>query len=388
MNLKDLKAPLRPSEIEWRVLQKNDCGYSEKTKKIWIRPIPYIDKTAVLNILDRVCGPENWKTETIPIIANPELSEKAIDKLVKAGLDPTAVQSVVGFRCTLSIKIGDQWVSKTDVGAATDYESLKGGASDALKRAAKQWGIGRYLDKIMNMPGINPFCTEVLTQRPSNMEGYCRAYIQDPRPGGSRKISMYYKPPILPDDKARQIIEVGLDPTKADLQTVSTTSPTDDEGTTSEESGEEKRTSEKSTPRKQRATKAAPKEKEPSVKEESPPAEEDNESQIAANLQATMDALGTKADAASIAPLVTGCFDGKITTVRGLKTVEQSQQLLHYVTALLHCKKVAKYKKMSELKFDVGMWSPDGTHTKVDDLNHKNIDAFVTWIDQEYATDN
>lgn len=47
--------------------------------------------------------------------------------------------------CYLSIKIGDEWITKADGAGDTNIEGEKGGISDALKRAAVKWGIGRYL---------------------------------------------------------------------------------------------------------------------------------------------------------------------------------------------------------------------------------------------------
>jgi len=37
------------------------------------------------------------------------------------------------------------WIKRTDIAGATDMEGAKGGASDSLKRAAVQLGVGRYL---------------------------------------------------------------------------------------------------------------------------------------------------------------------------------------------------------------------------------------------------
>jgi hypothetical protein len=47
--------------------------------------------------------------------------------------------------CGLSIRVGDEWVTKWDGAENTDVEGVKGGLSGAMKRAAVQWGIGRYL---------------------------------------------------------------------------------------------------------------------------------------------------------------------------------------------------------------------------------------------------
>ena len=52
-----------------------------------------------------------------------------------------------GVLCTLYVKCGDNWVSKEDGADDTAIESTKGGISDALKRAAVKWGMGRDLYK-------------------------------------------------------------------------------------------------------------------------------------------------------------------------------------------------------------------------------------------------
>ena len=49
--------------------------------------------------------------------------------------------------CTISIyddELG-QWIDKTDGAEDSDIEAVKGGLSDAFKRAAVKWNIGRYL---------------------------------------------------------------------------------------------------------------------------------------------------------------------------------------------------------------------------------------------------
>ncbi|MFD1104199.1 Rad52/Rad22 family DNA repair protein, partial [Sphingobium olei] len=47
--------------------------------------------------------------------------------------------------CTIAIKCGDEWISKSDGAGDTDVEGQKGAVSDAFKRAAVKWGVGRYL---------------------------------------------------------------------------------------------------------------------------------------------------------------------------------------------------------------------------------------------------
>jgi hypothetical protein len=52
-------------------------------------------------------------------------------------------------RCILSIRFGDDWISKQDVGGPSDQEDaddrIKAAFSSALKRTAVKFGVGRYL---------------------------------------------------------------------------------------------------------------------------------------------------------------------------------------------------------------------------------------------------
>lgn len=111
MNLKDLAKPIDLNDIELRVgSTKDDKGMA----------LAYVTARAVMDRLDEVCGPENWSDSYSPA--------------------PNG-----GVLCTLSIKIGDEWVSKADAADNTDFEPVKGGMSSAFKRAGVKWGIGRYL---------------------------------------------------------------------------------------------------------------------------------------------------------------------------------------------------------------------------------------------------
>jgi len=47
--------------------------------------------------------------------------------------------------CELAIRFGERWITKTDGAGDTGIEGEKGAISDALKRSAVLWGIGRYL---------------------------------------------------------------------------------------------------------------------------------------------------------------------------------------------------------------------------------------------------
>lgn len=111
MNLEDLKKPL--PKIHWRSQSLNKEGNSAMA-------LAYMDARDVMDRLDAVCGPENWQDS---------YTESNKGRVI----------------CTISICIGDQWVSKSDGAGDTAVEGEKGGISDAFKRAAVKWGIGRYL---------------------------------------------------------------------------------------------------------------------------------------------------------------------------------------------------------------------------------------------------
>jgi hypothetical protein len=107
-----LKAPFYSSQVNWKVQS------TTKDKKKGMM-VSYSDARAIMDRLDQVVGFENWRDEYTTIA----------DK---------------GILCILYIHIGDEWIGKSDGAAFTDVESTKGGITDAFKRAASRWGIGRY----------------------------------------------------------------------------------------------------------------------------------------------------------------------------------------------------------------------------------------------------
>jgi hypothetical protein len=113
MNLAD---PFPPSAISWRAqsVSKKD---PQNPKAM---ALAYIDARDVMARLDDAVGPENWSDSYI---------ETPLGRVI----------------CTLSIRANGEWISKSDGAGKTDIEGDKGGLSDALKRAAVKWGIGRYL---------------------------------------------------------------------------------------------------------------------------------------------------------------------------------------------------------------------------------------------------
>jgi hypothetical protein len=116
--LRQLKEPFDPRFIKWRVGATN----KDKTKGI---ALAYIDSREVMKRLDDVCGMANWQAHYISVND--------------------------GFICELSIFVVDRWITKSNAAGNTKVEPIKGGASDALKRAAAVWGVGRYLYYLPNV---------------------------------------------------------------------------------------------------------------------------------------------------------------------------------------------------------------------------------------------
>lgn len=110
-----LAAPFDEKDIEWRVQQS---GISQAGKP-WAMVLAYVQARAIQNRLDDVMGIDHWR--------------------VQYEIHPN------GIMANLSLRFGDEWITKQDGAPETQIESFKGGISSALKRAASVWGIGRYL---------------------------------------------------------------------------------------------------------------------------------------------------------------------------------------------------------------------------------------------------
>jgi hypothetical protein len=91
--------------------------------------LAYVDARVIQDRLDEVLGVEGWQDdyEALP--------------------DGSVI-------CRLRLKIGEQWITKVDVGGPSEQQDggdrMKAAFSDALKRAAVKFGIGRYLYRLPN----------------------------------------------------------------------------------------------------------------------------------------------------------------------------------------------------------------------------------------------
>lgn len=117
-----LSAPFHPSKVSWRVGAMN----KDRNKPAGMA-LAYLDWRDVMERLDEACGPNNWQSECFD-----------------AGDGRLAAK--------IGINVDGEWVWKCDGAGGreadrglSEMNANKGDFSDALKRAAVQWGVGRYL---------------------------------------------------------------------------------------------------------------------------------------------------------------------------------------------------------------------------------------------------
>jgi hypothetical protein len=118
INLDKLALPFPANSIHWRV----GATSSDKTSGI---ALAYVDARDVMQRLDEVVGRGNWQCDY------PWSDTK---RLV----------------CRVGIKIGGEWIWKSNGAGDTHVEAEKGAFSDAFKRAAVLWGIAQYLYDLPN----------------------------------------------------------------------------------------------------------------------------------------------------------------------------------------------------------------------------------------------
>lgn len=155
--LSKLRAPFDPKDIDWRV-QRSGI----KNGNAWVQVVTYINNRAVQERLDSVMGPANWRNEFQPGPAG-------------------------GTLAGISLRLNGEWVTKWDGADNTQIEPVKGGISDAMKRAAVQWGIGRYLYKLE--AGYCPVSAKG--------DNYIKVH-EDPKNKNSAFKIGYWTPPQLP----------------------------------------------------------------------------------------------------------------------------------------------------------------------------------------------
>lgn len=131
MNLEDLKKPFPPEAISWRVGSTN----ADKSKGM---ALAYIDARDVQDRLDAVCGVAGWQCRYIPMHDKKTVCEIGIRIYNNGSAEIGTIGELLSPRPF-------EWVWKADGAGDSDVEAEKGALSDAFKRAAVRWGIGRYL---------------------------------------------------------------------------------------------------------------------------------------------------------------------------------------------------------------------------------------------------
>lgn len=158
-----LKAPFPANEVKWRV-------GSVSIPKNKVQLLAYVDARAVQDRLDSILGLAGWESHF-----------QCIEK---------------NFICSLTVHLphptqeGQRYsITKSDGAEQTDFEGWKGGISDAFKRAAVQFGVGRYL-YASDAPWV-----EVIPQKPKGAPYGSYNYVNYSKKGET--IKGFYKVPSL-----------------------------------------------------------------------------------------------------------------------------------------------------------------------------------------------
>lgn len=112
-----LKRPFDVASLSWRVGNTDAKRNGGKPTKGQM--LAYIDARDVMKRLDDVLGFSGWRDEY------REVQGRIV--------------------CRLWLRIDGDWTWREDGAGDTETEGEKGGLSDAFKRAAVKWGVGRYL---------------------------------------------------------------------------------------------------------------------------------------------------------------------------------------------------------------------------------------------------
>lgn len=122
-----LRAPFPVESLSWRVGNKSNWDKVNKKPKDPNKPVKaqmlvYIDARDVQDRLDEVCElcGTHWQNDF----------------------------KEIGGRLICNLTVGN--VQRTDGAGDTDFEAEKGGLSDAFKRSAVMFGVGRYLYNAKN----------------------------------------------------------------------------------------------------------------------------------------------------------------------------------------------------------------------------------------------
>jgi hypothetical protein len=113
-----LSAPFDPTEVKFKP------GVVSGNRAL---ALAYVDARVIQDRLDEVLGVAGWQDEYQILPDNSVL-------------------------CRLRLRLGTEWITKEDVGSPSEQpdggDRMKAAFSDALKRAAVKFGVGRYLYRL------------------------------------------------------------------------------------------------------------------------------------------------------------------------------------------------------------------------------------------------
>ena len=116
-----LKAPFSADDLEWRIERAG-----QKDGRRWLMILPYVTNRAIQQRLDEAVGAQNWKNEFFEMKHSSEM----------------------GLMCGISIRCGNDWLTKYDGAPERAKFAIKSSFSDSMKRAAVMWGVGAYLYRL------------------------------------------------------------------------------------------------------------------------------------------------------------------------------------------------------------------------------------------------
>lgn len=151
-----LQEPFAETELEWRV-QRGGI----KKGKPWAIIVPYVTNRAIQNRLDDVFDIGDWWNQ--------------YDKGPDGGV-------ICGITCVINGNARCKWGGAEN----TKIEPVKGGLSNSMKRAAVQWGIGRYLYTLPVM----------FAGFPEKGKGQYNNKLKDEK---DQDHWIYWNPPMLPE---------------------------------------------------------------------------------------------------------------------------------------------------------------------------------------------
>jgi hypothetical protein len=153
-----LSAPFEPREIKFKPqMVKNNKALA----------IAYVDVRLIEDRLDEVLGVENWQ-------------------------DDYEILPDGSVTCKLRVNLGGQWITKMDVGSPSEQpdggDRLKAAFSDALKRTAVKFGIGRYLYRLpAQWVDYDPAKKQIV--RPPQLPAFAVPAAKEPDPAPAPKTS-------------------------------------------------------------------------------------------------------------------------------------------------------------------------------------------------------